>query len=542
MPHRDKPSSRFGLPACFSPALALASASLFLTACGSTYRPVVSAINPVGPAGQPTKYAVAISTTGATTPGVVTIVDVSGDSVLVTAKIGANPQYLTLAPGGSTGYTLNGDGTVNSFGVSTGLISSQVNETTLPLGANPSTLISEGGSIYITEPGRDSVAQLTGTPPSLKLELPTGPNSVYTVTVNGAPRSYVVVQGSAGAPGHVAPIETPTQTLDSPIPVGVTPVYGVMTADARRAFIMNAGSNSVTVINVQTNTLDSFSFPANISSFAINSNVVTFNAPNQFTAGETVTIAGLTTGSYLDGQTLTVLPTGLSSSQFQAAFAHANVATTNDAGTATGLASTIPVGTAPIWADFAPSLNQMLVVNQGNSATCTAAGGATCPSVSVVSIPLCSASTVVTNPNCNVNNPVDAIGFGSVVATIPLVDVTGKPVVNPVQIAVLQDGTQAYVASAGNAAAGINGSINVIDLTTDTVVATLPAAVSTDPTDNLVHGHPGYISVTTGLPTGKVYITAPDSGDMTVLRTDTNTIQTHIPLQSNGVMVHVNTP
>ena len=50
--------------------------------CGNTYRPVVSAINPVGPAAQPQKFAVAISTTGATAPGLVTFVDFSGDTVL----------------------------------------------------------------------------------------------------------------------------------------------------------------------------------------------------------------------------------------------------------------------------------------------------------------------------------------------------------------------------------------------------------------------------------------------------------------------------
>jgi len=42
-------------------ALALAAVTLGLTACGNQYRPVVSAISPVGPAGQPTKYAVAVS-------------------------------------------------------------------------------------------------------------------------------------------------------------------------------------------------------------------------------------------------------------------------------------------------------------------------------------------------------------------------------------------------------------------------------------------------------------------------------------------------
>ena len=57
--------------------------------CGNNYRPVITAINPVGPASQPTKYAVAISDPNlgdpnGTLPGLVTFVDFSGDTVLIT--------------------------------------------------------------------------------------------------------------------------------------------------------------------------------------------------------------------------------------------------------------------------------------------------------------------------------------------------------------------------------------------------------------------------------------------------------------------------
>lgn len=74
---------------------------------------------------------------------------------------------------------------------------------------------------------------------------------------------------------------------------------------------------------------------ATIRSFSITSNVVTFHATNTFVAGQRVQINGLTTGTYLDGQTLTVLPTGLSGSQFESHFASTNVGSTNDSGTAT---------------------------------------------------------------------------------------------------------------------------------------------------------------------------------------------------------------
>jgi DNA-binding beta-propeller fold protein YncE len=452
--HRRTPGARRLLS-----FLAAGAGCFALAGCGSQYRPVVSSINPVGPAAQPTKYAVAISVPSATAPGLVTLVDVSGDTILDTTALGVNPYYLVLDTGGTTGYTLNGDGTLTSFPLSTSLIASNVAETTLLPATNgttelPVSLTPQGTYIYLAEPGRNALAELQvqGTSPAVKQELPTGANTIYTVSATNAPRVYSISSGTAGGPGYVSGIETTTNTISNTIPVGVNPVYGVMTSDARRAFILNQGSNTVSVVNAQTNALDTF------------------------------TVNGVVTG-------------------------------------------TIPVGVGPVWADFAPTLSEMLVVNQGSG---TAAG-----SVSVVNIPFCSQTTVVTNPNCDPANPVDAVGFGQVLATIPVG-------INPIMISVLQDGTKAYVANQGNASQGIAGSVSVINLLNDTVEATIAGGVSSNANDQLVHGHPNYIAGTTGTPTGKVYVTAPDSNDLTILRTDVDTVETHLPLQGAGVSVRVN--
>jgi YVTN family beta-propeller protein len=74
---------------------------------------------------------------------------------------------------------------------------------------------------------------------------------------------------------------------------------------------------------------------ATITSFSIASNAVIFKAANSFTAGQKVVVSGLTTGSYLNGLIFTVLSTGLSGSQFECYFAHANVASTAVSGVAT---------------------------------------------------------------------------------------------------------------------------------------------------------------------------------------------------------------
>ncbi len=423
----------------------LAAALVALTGCNGSYRPVISAINPVGPAGQPQKYAVAISDPNLGGPGtlggLVTFVDFSGDTVLITAGIGVRPQYLILGSGGGTGYTLNGDGTLNSFGISAGLLSSAVQQTTLlPNATLPTSIFPQGTNTYVTQPARSSVAALSGSPLTLQQELsPVGPSPVYIAGVASAPRVYVLSPSAPeGGQGTATAIETATNTPSNPsIPVGINPVYGVMTADARRAFIMNKGSNTISVIDAQNNQLD----------------------------------PGVTNGTIQD-----------------------------------------PAAVAPIWADFAPTLSEVVVANEGD--------GTSNGSVSIFSIPLCSAGSLPTNPNCNPNNPIDAVGFGSLVANIPV----GK---NPLMVGVLQDGTQAYVINQGDS------TVSVINLKTNAVTATIPVPATTSPT---------FVAVTTGTPTGKVYVTSTTSSTMTVIRTDTNAIEATIPLQGYGVQVRVTQP
>jgi YVTN family beta-propeller protein len=464
---------------------AVASASL--VGCGNTYRPVVTAINPVGPAGQPTKYAIAISTTGPTTPGLVTFVDFSGDTVLITSNVGADPYYLALDGSGvsgsgsfntaANGFILNRDTSVNKFPISTSLISSQILQTTLLSGANPVSIIPNGIYTYIPQAGRNSIATLTtSTSGALVLNQEFQVNNPgYVVGVTNAPRVYALGQ-DASSNGEVTTIETASNTPDKNIiPVGKNPVYGVMTADTKRVFVMNKGDGTVSVINAQTNQLDTVPSPA--------TNPIALGA-----------------------------------------------------------------GTAPLWADFAPTRNELIVANAGPDASSNG-------SVSVISIPLCSVTSLPTDPNCDPNNPVDAKGFGTILKTVPVG-------INPVMVSVLQDGTRAYVANAGDptlpcgpapAVPGVSTvcSVSVINLDTNTVIATitgLPDSASqtsgtcTTASAPTLCGHPNWIVTTTGTPTGKVYVTSGDSTNMTIIRTDSDTVHTLVPLQGKGVAVRVTQP
>lgn len=71
---------------------------------------------------------------------------------------------------------------------------------------------------------------------------------------------------------------------------------------------------------------------SSITAFSITSNVVTFTANNGLIVSDKVTISGLSVGTYLNGQTLTVA--SRTPTQFTASFTHANVSETSDSGSA----------------------------------------------------------------------------------------------------------------------------------------------------------------------------------------------------------------
>ncbi len=440
---------------------------VLLAGCGVQYRPVVSAINPVGPAGQPTKYAIAVSSPGASLPGLVTYVDESGDSVLSTPFIQVNPSYFAVNTSSGVGYTINAQGSLDDFGIfnPTGVLTSNITQTTLPAASGPvsiSAVAPSGGGqdIFIPEAATSKIAVLSGgSSPALLEEIAVGANPVYVVGVNSAPRVYAISQNNGGN-GQLAAIEAlsaSSLSVTATIPVGSAPVYGVMTADARRAFVLNSGSGTVSVVNVTNNALDA--------------TTPTITLPNT------------------------------------------------------------PSGAAPnpVWADLSTIDTDLVVLNKGD--------GVHPGTLSIISIPLCNAQTLTNNPNCNANNPVDAVGFGSIVATATVG-------VNPTMVSVLADGTRAYVINQSSAtgpcstgASAGQGSLSVVNLLSGVVTATICGVATGTASDGYIHGHPNSVIAITGTPTGKVYVTSSDSPDLTVIYTDTDTVQTHITLQGNGLRV-----
>jgi YVTN family beta-propeller protein len=484
-------------------ALAIA---VLIAGCGDNYRPTVTPVYSTGPAAQPASYAVVVSTTGTSTDGVVTLIDYSGDSILTEATIGPGPTAFTLDQLGADGYTVNSDGTLSNFAISTSLQSKNVSFSTVSPCSHLVNLMPPSSGLWAIDLSTqtsqstgtacqntlstDVVDLFQGSPQAFKLAVPVAvpvaPASTTTATmpmfVAGSPslsgqREYVISQNVPDTPsalqteavtcnnpanfasvstGVAIPIEISSETTDPAIPVGKCPVFAVPSTDQQRLFVLNRGDSTITVINAKNNTLDACT-------------------PFQNQNGQWVTC-------------------------------HQTIQ--------------LPTGSGPIYAEYVPATQQLVVANYD--------GG----TVSVIDVPLDeygNDSNTYTTSSCNPTPPTSTClitgGFG----TVHNITVGNTATPNPASVTVLYDGSKAYTANQNDGA--LNGTVTVINLSTYTVEKTIT-----------VVGHPRTVVNTQNSEYAKVYVGSPDSPYITIIEsspTETDLIDTTVLVE--GTVVDVRT-
>ena len=247
--------------------------AVVIAGCGNSYRPVITPINPTGPAAQPNGFAVVVSSPSNTAPGVATVIDYAGDTIMAQANVGPNPSAFAVDSNGSTGYTLNSDGTLTSFDVSSSLRTdpTHVRYSTLPVAARPVGFFSPTAGLWVSDLNQNvvDVLAISGGAESFKLAIPVASTPISVVGLGTLSQHvYSISQNvpfdvtcnnaasSVSQNGEADALEVANFTVSQRIPLGKCPVYGVPSADGRRVFVLNRGSDTVTVINSQNNTLD----------------------------------------------------------------------------------------------------------------------------------------------------------------------------------------------------------------------------------------------------------------------------------------------
>jgi DNA-binding beta-propeller fold protein YncE len=486
--------------ALLAQAGAALAAAVLIAGCGNNYRPVVTPVNTTGPAAQVTSYAVVVSDTGVGSPGVATIIDYSGDSVLAEAPIGIEPTAFTIDEVAGTGYTYNSDHTITNFPISTQLQQKLETVTTLPAGAAPINILAPSTGLWIGDIGAPTpnvVDLFSGSPQTFKESIPMAPATIPAF-IAGSPtgtgqREYVINQNIPSSTGVECNVSPTTQPDGTAVPVEISnftldaaialdpfaastgsslarcPVFAVQSPDLRRLFVLNRGSDTISVINSQNNSLDE---------------CAPFTNQN--------------------GQPVTCHPILPLSTTAESALATASA----NPAAPTGIPITPPNGSAgmgaiagPVYAEYNQATSQLVVANYD--------GG----TISVIDVSLDQYGN-------------DSPTFGTTY-TIPV----GT---NPASVTVLFDGTRAYTANQGdcgtNCTATGNGTVTIVNLSSHTVEKTLP-----------VTGLPRTVVSTENSLEGKVYAAAPNSDFLTILQTETDLVDTSILIEGNVLDVRTTT-
>ncbi len=470
---------------------AAVAVSALIAGCGNNYRPVVTPITPSGPAAQPSSYAIVVSTTGATTPGVATIIDYSGDTVMAIAPIGPGPIAFTIDEVGANGYTVNSDGTLTNFPISTTLQAKNVTVSTLPSTSVPVNLMAPSTGLWAADLTGNVADVFTGSPQTFKLAVPVATMPVY---VTGAPtvtgeRDFVLSQNPQALPGFTSttcnsspstvgengvatPVE-PSYVADSPIILDPTagsgtinaqcPVYAIESSDQKRLFVLNRGSDTVSVINVQDNTLDQCVPFVNQSGQTVNCHPI---LPLSTTA---VTNTGVTPPNGTAGMTAVA---------------------------------------GPVDAEYNPATSQLVVANYD--------GG----TISIIDV-----------SEDEYGN--DSATFGTTYTVA--VGNTANPL--PASVTVLGDGSKAYTANQGDCTpdctTSANGTVSVVNLSTHTLEKTLT-----------VVGNPRTVLNTQNSEYDKVYAASPNSPYVTIIETtptEIDVIDTTVLVEGDVVDLRVTT-
>jgi DNA-binding beta-propeller fold protein YncE len=492
--------------ALLAEAGAALAVSALIAGCGNNYRPVVTPITSSGPPAQVQSYVVTVSSPSPSSPGVATIIDYSGDTILAQAPIGVGPFAFSIDETGSTGYTINSDGTLTNFPISSSLQAKQVFQSTLPFTAMPVNMMAPQSGLWAADLDGDVADDFTGSPAKLQLSIPVGtaalpatmPVSVFGPPSQAGQRNYVLSQNvpdtapmtcntpqaAVPANGVATGIEISSSVADTPIvldPFAATgslnarcPVYAVMSPDQRRFFVLNRASDTISVINSQNDTLDECVPFKNQNGQLVNCHPI---LPLSLTAVNALSAACAATG-----------PPPCS---FPIAPPNGTTGMTAVAG--------------PLYAEYNAATQQLVVANYD--------GG----SVSVIDVSLDEYGN-------------DSPTFGTTY-TIPVGN-TATP--GPASVTVLADGSKAYTANQNDAAPGQdNGTVTVINLSTHTVEKTLT-----------VVGHPRTVASTQNSSYSKVYVASPDSPFITVLEstpTVSDQLDTTILLEGNVVDLRVTT-
>ena len=459
--------------------------------CGNKYRPVINPISPTGPPGTPGGGYALVLTQPALRPAASAT---NPCPAPISAATATNPGKTTL-------YTQPAIATVLDFSGDSVLA-----QATIGYGPLTSAIAPDSNEVY----SLNCDGTISGIPVVNTLQQNNVTTSTVfsptTTTVNGnttlvAPtQTNMIVQNTAlyvvnkdgNSVGALTAASPPALLQEIPVAPAVVALSGSPSSQRVYAISQGADGSSVKWGDCAT--------PAHVAGNGqVDSINTATNAVSQRIPVGRCPVFGLTTPNGLRTFILNRGGSGSSTGAITVINSQQDALDTSQNFVSNiGVPGTIGVGAGPVYAAYYPQ-QELLVTANYDSGT-----------VSFISVHLDQYGN-------------DAPGFGTVLKTVSV----GQ---YPAALSILGDGSRVYVVLQGDpASASATGAVAIVNATSFNLQNTIQ-----------VPGHPRSIASTYNNPEGKVYVVAPDSQLLTILRTDSDTISAQVQLQGCGVDVHTN--
>ncbi len=222
------------------------SAAGLCAGCGETFRPVVNPVASAPPDPQTAAHANVLSQAAdGVSPGSVTQINVSGDTVTSQQTLGVNPVYATTSNNAFAVFTAN-KGSDNIGVYSAQAAASFASSTiTLPVGSAPVFLKATTTNLYVAESGTNTVGVVELNTDVRKTGIPVGINPVALAITPAGDKVYSINKGD----GTVSVIGAVDNVVSGTITVGKQPAWAALNFLGTLLYVVNSGENTVSVID-----------------------------------------------------------------------------------------------------------------------------------------------------------------------------------------------------------------------------------------------------------------------------------------------------
>jgi YVTN family beta-propeller protein len=361
--------------------------------CGETFRPIAIPIVQNGGQPQGLRQAVVLSTAGAGADGNTLHVDVSGDTNIGQVSVGRDPVHVALVSSGSTAVVVNrAEASLTLYSAFSPTTAQPATFISLPAGSVPVFAYSNiGAQLFVAESGVNKVGVVTfnGAVSALTTEVTVGSTPVGLVATPDGTHLFVANKGD----GTISVVDTGRDallaTLPNTIAVGGSassaPIYLAVNNKGTLVFSVNSGTNNVSIIDTSTDTSVDVAVGTspNFAYFdAVNNKLWVTNAGSSSVSVINVDVNSATyrsvtniplavagcgsplgsSASVLNPQLITVLADG--SRAYVADYGCSSVSVINTLSNA--ITKTILVGTAPVSIISSPDNTKVYTANSGS--------------------------------------------------------------------------------------------------------------------------------------------------------------------------------